>query len=326
MTIATVDDQLSSGRRIRVATVSGTVTDGGVANPADQTLTILEDELRVRVSLMATPATIVEGREEGKTSTITMRSLQPVPADVTVTVTESSDAAELSAEPVLMIAAGETESTGLVTLTAVDDADMRNEVVSLLGNPSPDSQFAYLLSTAVHILDDDVTSTRVTVSPVPANVFEGESSTVIAELSQPLADEVTVTISVDEAHGNHTAEADEYMMSANRTLTIAPGSMRSTGVVTLTASNDEYYGPLTLRRVVLDVESVSGIKRGPGTRVLRLAHPRRRGPTQGDTRGRPGQHLREWWTEHGDGAAEHKGGQRRGGDDIGGAGWDDGIR
>ena len=259
VTIATVDDQLSSGRRRRVATVSGTVTDGGVANPADQTLTILEDELRVRVSLMATPATIVEGREEGKTSTITMRSLQPVPADVTVTVTESSDAAELSAEPVLMIAAGETESTGLVTLTAVDDADMSNEVVSLLGSPSPDSQFAHLWGTSVYILDDDVTSTRVTVSPVPANVFEGESSTVIAELSQPLADEVTVTISVDEAHVNHTAEADEYMMSANRTLTIAAGSMRSTGVVTLIASNDEYYGPLTLRRVVLDVESVSGI-------------------------------------------------------------------
>ena len=136
ITIATVDDQMYDAARKRRVTVSGTVTGGGVEDPADQTLIVQEDDELVVVALTATPATIAEG----ELSTITMRSLQgPMPADVTVTISESSDAAELSANPVLMIAAGETESTGVVTLTAVDDADMLNEVVNLL--TSPDNAF-----------------------------------------------------------------------------------------------------------------------------------------------------------------------------------------
>ena len=256
VTIATVDDQLYGAARRRVVTVSGTVTGGGgVADPADQTLIVQEDDEAVRVSLIATPATIAEG----EVSTITMRSLQgPMPANVTVTLSEISDAAELSADPVLMIAAGETESTGVVTLTALDDADVSNEVVTLL--TSTDNAFVDLSGTSVYILDDDATSARLTVSPVPAGVFEGETSKIIAYLSQPLSDDVTVAIDVDEAHVNHTARADDYTLSANRTLTIRAGEMRSTGDVTLAASNDEYYnGPL--RTVVIDIASVTGINR-----------------------------------------------------------------
>ena len=257
VTIATVDDQLYGARRQEV-TVSGTVTGGGgVADPADQTLVVLEDDQRVRVSLRATPATIAEG----EVSTITMRSLQgPMPANVTVTLSEDSDAAELSADPVLMIAAGETESTGLVTLTALDDADMNNEVVNF--HTSPDNAFVRFVGTInVFILDDDTTDAQLTVSPVPAHVYEGETSKIIAYLSQTLSDDVTVTIGVDEAHLNHTATADDYTLSANRTLTILAGAMRSTGEVTLAASNDEYYGPLFQRQVVLEIASVTGIDR-----------------------------------------------------------------
>ena len=258
VTIATVDDQLYGAARRRQVTVSGTVTGGGgVADPADQTLVVLEDDQRVRVSLIATPATIAEG----EVSTITMRSLQgPMPANLTVTLSEDSDAAELSADPVLMIAAGETESTGVVTLTALDDDNMRNELVTL--DTSTDNAFVQFEGTIqVYILDDDTTRAWLTVSPVPAHVFEGETSKVIAHLSQTLSDDVTVTIGVDEAHLDHTATADDYTLSANRTLTILAGEMRSTGDVTLAASNDEYYGPLFHRRVVLDIASVTGIDR-----------------------------------------------------------------
>ena len=62
VTIATVDDQLYEATRRRGVTVSGTVTGGGgVADPVDQTLFILEDDQQVRVSLIATPATLAEG-------------------------------------------------------------------------------------------------------------------------------------------------------------------------------------------------------------------------------------------------------------------------
>ena len=157
-----------------------------------------------------------------------------------------------------MIAAGETESTGVVTLTALQDADMGYEVVLLRGRVSDDSRFVSVnYGAKVLIIDDDIVRAVVTVSTVPESVIEGGTSTVIAKLSQPLSDDVTITISVDESHPNHTATADDFTLSANRTLTIPAGSMSSTDVVTLTASDDEYYGPQT-RKVVLDF-SATGI-------------------------------------------------------------------
>ena len=83
-------------------------------------LTILEDDDRVDVVLVATPTTI---NENGGVSTITMWALQPVTEAVTVTVLNSSSAAALSADPVLTIAKGQTQSTGTVTLTALHDTD-----------------------------------------------------------------------------------------------------------------------------------------------------------------------------------------------------------
>ena len=253
VTIATVDDQFHVGSRRRVVTVSGTVTGGGgVSNPADQTLTVLEDDQLVPIAVIATPATIAEGG----VSTITLRSLGgALPADVNVTIRESSDEVELSADPVLMIAEGETESTGTVTLTAVQDTDMRNGVITVFGDP--DNAFVRVAPASVFTVDDDATEATLTVSPVPARFYEGETSTIIAALSRTLSDDVTVTIGVDEADVNHTATADDYTLSGDLTFTIPAGDMRGTGP-TLTASNDEYFGPLAQRQVVLDIASVTG--------------------------------------------------------------------
>ena len=164
-----------------------------------------------------------------------------------------------------MIAEGETESTGTVTLTAVQDTNMRSVVVTVSG--VPDNAFVQVAPADVYTVDDDATAAILTVSPVPARFYEGQTSTIIAALSQTLSNTVTVTIGVDEAHVNHTAAADDYTLSGNLTLTIPAGEMRGTGP-TLTASNDEYYGPLSIRRVVLDIASVTGIDR---TNVVRHA-------------------------------------------------------
>ena len=256
VTIATVDDQIHVGSRRRVVTVSGTVTGGGgVSNPADQTLTVLEDDQRVPVAVIATPATIAEGG----VSTITLRSQGgALPADVNVTIRASSDEVELSADPVLMIAEGETESTGTVTLTAVQDTNMQNGVVTVSG--VPDNGFVRVVFASVYTVDDDATEATLTVSPVPSRFYEGQTSTIIAALSRTLSDDVTVTIGVDEAHVDHTATADDYTLSGDLTLTIPAGDMRVSGP-TLTASNDEYYGPRASRKVIWNIVSATGIDR-----------------------------------------------------------------
>ena len=185
VTIATADDQFSGGSRRRWVTVSGTVTGGGgVANPVDQQLVVLEDDQLIPVAVIATPATLAEG----EVSTITLRSLgQPLPAGVMVTIRESSDEVELSADPVLMIAEGETESTGTVTLTAVQDTNMRNGVVTVFGDP--DNAFVGVAPAYVYTVDDDATAAFLTVSPVPSRFYEGETSTIIAALSQTLSND-----------------------------------------------------------------------------------------------------------------------------------------
>ena len=255
VTIAPVDDQFGYPGRTVTVTVSGTVTGGGgVSNPTDQALTVLEDDPRARLAVIVTPSTIAEG----EVSTITLRSLGgPLPADVKVTIHESSDEVELSADPVLMIAEGATESTGTVTLTAVQDTNMGNRVVSVSG--VPDKTFVTVKKRSVYTIDDDPTEASLTVTPVAASFFEGETSTIIAALSRPLSNDVTVTIVVDETDPSHTATLDDYTLSGDFTLTIPAGGMRADGP-TLTASNDEYYG--SLRRVVFNIASVTGIPQG----------------------------------------------------------------
>ena len=204
VTIATVDDHLYGGGRRREVTVSGTVTRGGVANPADQTLTVLDDDPALKVILIPTPSTI----SEGETSTITLRALDPVPADVTVTVSTSSDAAEVGGSNVLTIREGDTDSTGGVTVTAIDDDDMSNANVPVAGTLSDESTFARVRSATVIVIDDDVATTRVVVSvaPEPLTIYEGETSSILVQLSQPVSTDVVVTIEIDETSFSHTAK------------------------------------------------------------------------------------------------------------------------
>ena len=172
----------------------------------------------------------------------------------------------------LTIARGQTASTGVVTVTALDDdeAGLGHDVAVLRGTPSDATPFVRVPAlTTVRIFDDDATFPHIVIAPVQSSVFEGDTSTVVAALFPPSTEEVTVTIGVDEAHVDHDAEPGQYALSANRTLTVPAGSMRSTGVVTLTAADDGYYGPGWLRTVILEVASVAGAD--PGIRTGKLS-------------------------------------------------------
>ena len=257
VTIATVDDQIPESRRTREITVSGTVpAESSIAAPADQVLTILEDDITPEVAIVATPPTI---SEDGGVSKITLRALQPLANTVTVTVRPPGSRAALSTNTVLTIGPGQTESTGSVTLTALDDSNRSNNVVTVSGTASP--RTAYLRSARVYIIDDDFDQPTLSVNLSPETIYEGDVCTVSATLSEELQSDVTVTIAVDTDDVDHTATSNDYTLSSNRTLTIAAGSTSSTGTVTFTATDDEFYGPLYSRQVSLEIESLTGIDR-----------------------------------------------------------------
>ena len=104
-------------------TVTGTLSGAtGVAPPASQTLTVTDNESPPTVTLALAPKEISENG--GRVSTVTATLDRATSETVTLTVSATAVPPavrgdfELSANKVLTITAGQTSSTGTVTITA----------------------------------------------------------------------------------------------------------------------------------------------------------------------------------------------------------------
>ena len=240
VTITAVDNDVDAANASVL--VSGVAAGGSVANPADQTLTITDDEGTPTVTLVLTPTTI---DESGATNSSTVTAMLSGESSAAVTLTVAAAAGAntaaadftLSAIKTLTIAAGSTTSTGTVTITAVDnDVDAPNKSVTVSATASgggvanPDNQ-------TLTINDDEGVPT-VTLALDPGTINESggtNSSTVTATLSGESSAAVTVEVSVPDAA--------PVTMSNNTTLTIAAGSKASTGTVTITAVDNDVDAP-----------------------------------------------------------------------------------
>ena len=237
VTITAVNNNV--GAADKTVTVSGSASGGGVSNPADQTLTITDDDGGAptpTVSLVLTPASI---SEDGGVSRVTATLSGAAGAEVTVTVSTAAVSPavtgdfNVSANKTLTIAQGSTTSTGAVTITAVNNnTDAANKTVTVSGTASGGG-VSDPADQTLTIIDDDGTPPTVTLVLTPASISEnGGVSKVTATLSGTSAAEVTVTVS---AAAVPPAVAGDFNVSANKTLTIAVGSTTSTGAVTITA-------------------------------------------------------------------------------------------
>ena len=243
--ITAVDNDVDAPNKS--VTVSGTASGGGVSNPADQTLTIADDEGVPTVTLALDPTSINEsGASNVSTVTASLSGKSHEAVTITVSAAAGADTATsdytLSSNTTLTIAAGSTTSTGTVTITAVDnDVDAPNKSVTVSGaasgggvsNPTPQT---------LTITDDEGVPT-VTLVLTPATIAEsgsGNASTVTARLSGESSAAVTVEVSAAPGTG---AEATDYTLSSNTTLTIAAGSTTSTGTVTITAVDNDVDAP-----------------------------------------------------------------------------------
>ena len=196
-------------------TVSGVASGGnGVTNPADQTLTIEDDEATPTVSLGLSPASI---GEDGGVSTVTASLSGASSAEVIVTVSASpvnpavSGDYTLSSNTKLTIAAGSTASSGTVTITANDnDVDTANKTVTVSGAVSGGNGVTNPANQTLTIEDDDergleLSAETVTVTEAAA----GRTAKYTVVLStQPTA---AVTVAVSSGEEN--------------TATVTPGSL-----------------------------------------------------------------------------------------------------
>ena len=206
---------------------------------SDRILRIAEDD-PIPVTLKLTPSSI---NENGGVSTVTA-SLDRASSAVT-TVTVSAMAVNpampgdftLSMNKTLTITAGQTTSTGTVTITANNNtADTPNKTVRVSGTASNSHGVTDPDDEELTITDDD-DPPKVTLELMPTSIGEnGGVSTVTASLDRASSAVTTVTVSA-------TAVSDDFMLSANKTLTITAGQTSSTGTVRITANNNSVDAP-----------------------------------------------------------------------------------
>ena len=245
VTVTAVDNTVASGRK-RV-TVTATAAGGRmVMNPSSATLTIRDDEFGLDESPVTGQAT-----EDGGTATFTV-ALQTQPsAAVTVSMTRwdaaglVEDESEGRVEPSsLVFTVQNWETAQTVTVTGldddVDDGDVDWKV--RLDPSSGDVNYDGLdpVDVDVSTTDNDNAPT-VTLKLDPESISEArEVSTVTAELSHPSVEPTTVTV---EASPVSPAEEVDFTLSTANLLTIAAGSIASTGTVTVTARNNDVDTP-----------------------------------------------------------------------------------
>ena len=243
VTITAVDNNVDAPDK--EATVSATASNSvGVTFPDDVTLTIRDDDDPPTVTLVLTPDTITEA---GGESMVTARLDHPSSAETVVTVSAApvSPAVAgdytLGAKLELTIAAGETESTDEVTITAVDnEVDAPDKQVRVSGTAVNGQGVTAPQDVTLTIRDDDDPPT-VTLHLSPDTISEaGGESMVTARLDRPSSADTVVTVSAAPVS---PAVAGDYTLGAKLELTIAAGETESTGEVTITAVDNEVDAP-----------------------------------------------------------------------------------
>ena len=202
----------------------------GVSAPVPQTLTITDDDDDTPVVTLALSPTSI--REDDEVSTVTASLSAPSSEAVKVMIAATADSPAVSgdfqirANTDLTIAAGRTESSGTVTITAVDNTqDAPDKTVTVTASVTGENGVAPPEAETLTIEGNDGTPT-VTLKPAPASIGEnGGVSRVTALLTAASSERVTVTVSTSP-----TAPAVEtdYTLTGT-TLTIDPGPDREHG-------------------------------------------------------------------------------------------------
>ena len=260
--------------------VSGSVTvedsvllsgEPTVRDPTSVVLTITNDDVPT-VTLALSSTSISENGGES-TVTATLSDLVSEDVELTVSATAISPASAsdfaLSGNKVLTITAGQTSSTGTVTITAEDsgvDALAKELTVSAAVTTGPTGLTAPASRTLT--ITDDEGAPEVTLALGPPSISEdGGESTVTATLSGTTSEDVTLTVS---ATAVSPASASDFALSGNRVLTITAGQTSSTGTVTITAEDNEVDAPAKKLTVSAAVTTGPTGVAAPASRTLTI--------------------------------------------------------
>ncbi len=229
-------------------------TSGPKASATDATTTVMSAEQKITVTVTASGNLVVtlelsddEISEDGGESTVTA-SLNREAESAFYVVVSVSDATEvkLSSNTRLFFDEGDDESTGVVTITAIDDDnDYDGERdVTVSGTPEPASNDIDVENAELTITDDDTPPGQFVLSLAKGRIDESDDTettdasehidTVTATLVGGTTFDEEVTIAVTIEAGDPAVAT----LSGGTTLTFAAGARTSTGEVTITAADN----------------------------------------------------------------------------------------
>ena len=278
-TVETVAANLDGRQYSDTGVIAGTtytyqvaaLVQGGEATRSARVSARLEMLARSVVALKLMPDSI---GENGGVSTVTA-SLDPASSAVT-TVTVSAIAVDpavsndfmLSTNKTLTISAGQTDSTGTVTVRAVSNTvDSPNKTVSVSATANNMQGVTPPAAMTLVIVDDD-TAPAVTLSLTPDSIGENSAvTTVTATLDRASSAVTTVTVS---ATAVDPAVSNDFMLSGNRTLTIPAGQTDSAGTVTITGKNNTADSPDKTVRVSGAARNTQGVTGNPPPLTLTI--------------------------------------------------------
>ncbi len=238
-TLTPTDDTVDeTDETVTVTGIAGTLT------VASATLSLTDDETTPTVTLALDDNSV---SENGGQATVTASLSGASSAVTTVTVSAAAVPPAVAADltltgTTLTIAAGDTSSTGLVTITGVDNnVAASNKTVNVSASVSGGNGVAAPAGTTLTLEDDDAAG--ITLSVSQASVAEDADPTDVTVTAtvtdgNTLAAAQSVTVAVGTA-GDAASEGEDYETVADFTITIEAGSTSETGTFSLDPTDDE---------------------------------------------------------------------------------------
>ena len=232
------DDDYDTAQTVTVSGVADTdnddesveltlsATGGIIAGNVKKTISVDDAQApsAIVVSDAAAALNIDEGDSAGGTFTVRIHP----PSTPSVTVTLRSSDSDITASPTPLTFAANATAAQTVTVTAAEDVDNRNESVTI--TLSTDSIDAVDATKRIAVKDDETPSGNIMLdSTAPLPIGEGENGTFTVSLDTEPNDEVTVSVTSDDAGA----------VSVNPTsLTFTASNYSDTQTVSVTAPHD----------------------------------------------------------------------------------------
>ena len=269
VTVSAVDNDVDAPNR--TFTISATAVNTlGIDDPEDETLTVVDEDPAPVATLILDSTSIRESDDPNQPeneheTTVSVELDRPSSHETTVTLTVS-DAFTVTGNGRLTVLAGAKESTGSVTLTAVDNnTDAPDRVVKVTATADNDQGVTQPQGKDLTIEDEDPEPT-VTLELLSDTISEnGGSTTVKAVLSHPSSDPTTVTVSVTDT----VARAAQSTLTG-AVLTIPASVVESSGAATITAQDNDTDAPDQMVEVSATAANSQGIAGDPGALTLTI--------------------------------------------------------